>query len=115
MELTLLATSGNFGDPGPRRALWGESAGTVQYWVERSPLSKGGAGLRDRGVVDMPYVRCPGCSLVLYTAATYATRDMCPRCEAKLAPVMARARSPLQTAARVGLEIDGTAGRDGSD
>jgi anti-anti-sigma factor len=36
---------------------------------------------------DMPYLNCQGCGLTIYSAATYATTDNCPRCDARLQPV----------------------------
>jgi hypothetical protein len=34
----------------------------------------------------MPYLNCPNCHLHVYSAAAYATRDYCPRCDARLGP-----------------------------
>jgi uncharacterized paraquat-inducible protein A len=28
----------------------------------------------------MPYLRCPDCTLLTYTAAWHVSRDACPRC-----------------------------------
>jgi hypothetical protein len=33
----------------------------------------------------MPYIYCPGCRLLLYSAAAHSTADRCPRCDAPLA------------------------------
>jgi len=47
----------------------------------------------------MPYLSCPDCGLTVYSAATYARTDNCPRCDAKLAPARRpRFRSERQEA-----------------
>lgn len=32
----------------------------------------------------MPYLNCPGCRLTVYTAASWAQMDQCPRCGKRL-------------------------------
>jgi serine/threonine-protein kinase RsbW len=38
----------------------------------------------------LPYVNCPNCGLMLYTAAAYSTTDACPRCERALSAAVPR-------------------------
>src|SRR5215213_11457160 len=42
---------------------------------------------RDARKIDMPYLNCQGCGLTIYSAATYATTDNCPRCDVRLQAV----------------------------
>src|SRR3954447_9953556 len=47
----------------------------------------------------MPYLNCPSCELTIYSAASYSTRDECPRCATPLRSVRRPPRLEPQTRA----------------
>lgn len=52
----------------------------------------------------MPYLNCPNCRLTVYTTPSYAVREECPRCAARLGKVSRLFRSDLPHRLKASLE-----------